>query len=456
MPGSDPVQFLPPVLGTVLALLCLVAAYRAGRRRRLIDHLPTSKTTGVFIGLVELKGTAESHEPLITYLAGGPCVYYTWTVDERWSRMVTETYTDSDGKTKTRTRHESGWKRVDDGGGMIPFRLFDDRGAVQVVPDGATIEPVVVFRETVGRSDPLYYGKGPAGAVSDSDGVRRFEEQAIPLHADIYVLGQARERTDVVAPEIAADPEAPMFLISTRTEQQVSSGHARGCWGWGIFGFVLAVAGWPVRDGMLGRALDQRWPVYLLPAAGYLAAVGLAWTWLAFNSLIDLRQRVRQAWAQVEVQLKRRHDLIPNLVQVVTTHRDYEQSLQTELAALRTQLQATPPGVAGPNPHALKQTVLAIAERYPELKTDGSFSRLQRHLIDTEERIALARGYFNDIATHWNTRLETVPDRFVAQLAAMRPQPLMEADAFERAPVPVTLGAGAVNPAGPAASVPES
>src|SRR5204863_1371187 len=125
---------------------------------------------------------------------------------------------------------------------------------------------------------------------------------------------------------------------------------------------------------------------------------------------------------------------------------DYEQRTQTELAALRTQLQATAPGVAGPDFRALKGTVIALAERYPELKADTTFAPLERNLIDTEQRIALARGYFNDIATHFNTRLETVPDRFVAGLAAMRQQALLKADDFERAAVKVNLDSAVPTP----------
>src|SRR3954468_2780499 len=97
----------PPFAGVLFAFFCLIGALRSGKRRRLIDNLPTCKTTGAFIGLVELKGTAETGEPLTSYLAEQPCVFYQWTVEEHWSRTVTETYTDSDGKSQTRTRHES-------------------------------------------------------------------------------------------------------------------------------------------------------------------------------------------------------------------------------------------------------------------------------------------------------------------------------------------------------------
>jgi hypothetical protein len=428
-----------PLIGLVLGLLCLMAGFGAGRRRRLVENLPTSKTTGVFIGLVELKGTAESARPLTSYLASQSCVCFQWHVDEHWSRTVTETYTDKDGKRQTRTRHESGWKRVADGGDIIPFLLKDDCGAVLVQPQGAKIEPLTMFEETCRRSDPLYYAKGPAHAVSDSDHRRRFVEEGIPLHAALYVMGQARERQDVVAPEIAADENAPLFLISTRTEEQVSSGMKWGERGWAFFGLLLTVGFFLWMDVQRGSKAGIHVTQLLLVVAGYLLLWAGAWVWMVFNSLVDLRQRVRQAWSLVDIQLKRRHDLIPNLVEVVKGYRSHEQETHTVLAALRTELAATPPGETGADYHAVSQTVRALSERYPELKASEAFLALQRTLAETEQRIALARGYFNNIATHYNTRLEIVPERYVASLVSMKPQVLMAANDFERQPVGVNL-----------------
>jgi hypothetical protein len=251
-----------PLLGALLAVVSLGLAFRNGRRRRLIDNLPTSKTSGVFIGFVELKGTAESAKPLTSYLAGRACVHYAWTVEEHWSRTVTETYTDSKGHTRTRTRHESGWTRVGDGGETISFYLQDDCGVILVRPDGAKIEPLTIFDETCGMGNPLYYGKGPSGAVANSDHRRRFVEVGIPLRAGLYVVGQSRERQDVVAPEIAANEHAPMFLISTRTEEQVSSGMKWGARGWTIFGFIASVGGVVWRDGAMSVDPQSRVGIY--------------------------------------------------------------------------------------------------------------------------------------------------------------------------------------------------
>ena len=160
---------------------------------------------------------------------------------------------------------------------------------------------------------------------------------------------------------------------------------------------------------------------------------------MAFNSLIGLRQRVRQAWSNVDVQLQRRNDLIPNLVATVQGLRDHERELQTELAHLRSQLTATAPGQPGPDPEGCLPHLRAVVERYPELKTNEAFLQLQQDLSETEQRIALAREYFNDIAAFYNARLEIIPDHYLATLARLRPQPFIAATNFERAPVEVNL-----------------
>jgi hypothetical protein len=437
--GSPLVVFGIPSLGALLALVCLLFALRAGKRRRLIENLPTSKTTGVFIGQVELKGTAETERPLISYLVERACVYYAWTVEEHWSRTVTETYTDSKGRTRTRTRRQSGWKTVADGGEQIVFYLRDDCGVMRVVPERAEIQPAEIMRVTCGRSDPLYYGKGPAYAVAHSDHRRRFTERAILLHAPLYVMGHAREREDIVAPEIAYDSDAPMYLISTKTEEAIVTGLTWRFRGLGILGLLLFVGGWLVRDLIQEVDPVSRIPMYAAFGGGYVLVWLIGWVWMVYNSMIGLRQRVRQAWSNIDVQLKRRADLIPSLVRAVEGLRDHERRVQAELAELRSQLRPTQPGDPGADPHGCAGLVRVVVERYPELQADEAFMNLQRNLVETEQRLALARGYFNEITTFYNTRLQVVPDRFISALAAMKPRPLISATNFERAEVKVDL-----------------
>lgn len=456
-------SIVPYIIAALLVLfwaLLLYASVRCGRRQRLIANLPTCRTTGVFIGLVELKGTAETNRPLRSHLAECECVHYRWSVAEHWSRTVTETYRDKDGNQRTRTRRESGWTTVGSGGEDIVFNLRDDAGEIQINPAGADILAECVFLQTCGRGDPLYYGKGPQHAVAHSDHRRRFSEQALRRHAPIYVVGPARERADVVAAEIRHDRDNEMFVISTRSEASVGRGYGWGFWGFGVcsvllatFGlWWLAVAGAHTADrayeagrlaDLAGRvARDAELQKLVLAAAAGVAGLCwlVAWAWMAFNSLIDLRQRVRQAWANIDVQLKRRADLLPNLVRVVTGCRDHEQRVQREVALLRTQAGATRPGEAGPDPAGCAPVLGAIVEAYPELRADEAFAGLRDELVATEQRIALAREYFNTIATAYNTRLAQVPDVLLASLGRLRPQPLLSAEGFERAPVSVSGG----------------
>ncbi len=422
-----------------IAVLALAAALNYRRKKHLVDDLPTSQAEGVFIGLVELEGTAETEQPLTSHLAEKPCVFYRWEVAEHWRKTETVTYRDKDGKTRTRTKTTSGWTTLARGEYRQPFYLQDASGIILVHPAGARIEPVELFSRRCRKTDPLYYGKGPAKGILHSTGERRFVEHGIPLHRPIYLVGQAKEREDLVAPMIAHDPQAPLFLISTRSAHQVSHGYGVAYWALAIAGLALLLGAhfmlWRDQQDWNALWLRHGWPWY----AGYLVVWLFGWLLTTYNSLIDLRQRVRRAWSTVEVQLKRRATLIPQIVSVLQALRDHERLLLTTLTQLRTQATATEPGLAGPDPAACRAPLRAVVENYPQLKSDQGFAQLQQELARTEERIALARAYFNEICTFYNTRLQIIPDALVAKLANCRPHPLIQAENFERATVSVKL-----------------
>lgn len=426
------------VLG-LAALVFLWLSLRLRRRERLIRDLPDSKVQGVFIGLVELKVTAESERPLTSFLAEQACVQYAYTVEEHWSRTLTEAYTDDKGVGRTRTRVEEGWTTVAKGGGAEPFYGRDDTGVILIRPEGARFEAVNFFERTASRAEPLYLAKGPPAGVPDSTGRRRFKEEWIPLHAPLFVMGQARERQDIVAPEIAASKDAPLFLISAKSKGRVESGYSLHSWLSWLAGLLAAAAagyvGRDIRHAGQGRV---PWAAASL-AAAYLAAWAAGWAWMAFNSLVGLRARVRQAWSLVDVELKRRHDLIPGLAAAVAALGAHESGVQTAVAALRAQLSATRPGEPGPDFAGVAKTLRAVAEKYPSLVAAEGFSRLQKQLVETEQRIALARAYYNDIATQLATRSAQIPDAWLAAAAGIRAEPLLASADFERAPVSVSL-----------------
>lgn len=419
-----------PWIGGLLALGCLLQAFKNFRRKSLSKALPTSRALAVFIGLVEMKGAAECQKPLRARLTDIQCIHHEWFIDEEYESEKT----DSKGDSTT----SRGWTNVDKGRSTIAFHVKDATGAILVLPQGAEVDAPVTLDRTCRSSDALYYGKGPRNEISDSTGRRRFREKAIRLHSQVYVVGKARERKDVVAAEIAEDERAPLFLISGRTEKAVQSSFGRYGISWTIFGLLLLLAGLALGDLMADRLYKRESWYY--PAWGggtYGGAWIAAWVWNVFNDLIGLRNRVREGWVLIDIQLKRRHDLIPNLVRIVGALRDHERTVQEQLAALRGQAGATMPGRAGPDPLALRPALAVVQEKYPVLKAMPAFQKLQQQLIETEERIALARDYYNNIATHFNTRIEQAPDNIVSMLTLTRRFPLITAQDFERASIKV-------------------
>ena len=426
----------------ILMTVLLWISLRIRRRERLVRDLPDSKVQGVFIGLVELNVTAESEKPLTGFLSGQPCVHYSYRIDEEWSHPETETYTDDKGQPQTRQKIVTEWKTIATGGGAEPFYGKDDTGVILVRPDGAKFEALTLFEQTVARDHPLYHTKATGIALPGSTGRRRFVEQGIPLHAPVFLVGHAREREDVVAPEIAESKGSGMFLISAQSKKGVELIY--GVYSWlALFGGLAAC----VMAGFLAnKAFHRTWP----PAAGvagmvllYLGMWGMGWALMVFNSLVGLRSRVRQGWSVIEVELKRRSDLIPSLATAVSGLSGHEAGVQTAVAELRAQAAAT--GAAQIS--ALSGAVRAVAEKYPSLVAQEGFSRLQKQLAETEQRIALARTYYNDIATLYTTRLGQVPDAWLASAGGFRAEPLLQAAGFERAPVVVNLATSSA-PAG--------
>ena len=419
------------IIAGLAALVLLILAFRSYRHKRLIDDTPTSKTRGVFIGMSELKGTAESETPLQSYLTGIKCVYYKWQVEEKWSRWVRD--------AKGHSRHESGWRTVAHGTELNPFYLKDDTGIIQVNPEGASVTGNRVFDRTCVRSDPLYFGKGPSVEIANSDHRRRFQETVLPLHVPLYVMGQAKEREDLVAARIVRDKSAPLFVISTRSEKQISGRFGVFFWLWFTLGLLVAGGGTYAQAILSTGVPGVSWQPAISAVIVYLFIAGLGWLWTVYNSLIGLRQRVKQAWSQVDVQLKRRHDLIPNIVNTVEGYSFHEKETQILITELRRQMVATAPGESGPDYRGLLPLLQAVIETYPELKSNTLFTGLQQSLTDTEQRIALARDYFNNVTTYYNNRLEIVPDKFVAWMARLQPKLLLTAADFARAPVSVKL-----------------
>ncbi len=178
-------------------------------------------------------------------------------------------------------------------------------------------------------------------------------------------------------------------------------------------------------------------------ALALVAVVVGAGIWL-YNSLVGLRNQVRSAWAQIDVQLKRRHDLVPNLVAAVEGYLRHERELFERIAAARTRaLAATGAGAIGAAEGALSQAVgglLAVMERYPDLKANQNVLALQEELVTTENRIGFARQLYNDLAARFNTRQQIFPANLVAGALGFQPAEFFQADATERQLTKIAFG----------------
>ncbi|MDH7601803.1 MAG: LemA family protein [Armatimonadota bacterium] len=171
------------------------------------------------------------------------------------------------------------------------------------------------------------------------------------------------------------------------------------------------------------------------------AAVGYAV--VTYNSLIALRNRARDAWSDIDVQLKRRHDLIPNLVAVVQGYATHEKTVFEDVARLRAKAMELQSGVQRADAEDQLSTVIkslfAVAESYPELKADKNFRQLQSELAEVEDHIQYARRYYNAVVRDLNTKCETFPSGLIASLFGIGKLPYFQADEESRQPVRVDL-----------------
>ena len=154
-----------------------------------------------------------------------------------------------------------------------------------------------------------------------------------------------------------------------------------------------------------------------------------------YNSLVTLRQRVRNSWSQIDVQLQRRFDLIPNLVESVKGYMKHESEVLEKVTALRTSwANANTVHEKAELDNQLSgalKTIMAVSENYPDLKANQNFSELQEELRATENKISASRQFYNDTVTRYNTKLEVVPSNIIAGMFGFKPEELFKVDTEE-------------------------
>ena len=168
-----------------------------------------------------------------------------------------------------------------------------------------------------------------------------------------------------------------------------------------------------------------------------IGIIGLIILWIivVYNGLITLHNRVKEAWSDISVQLKRRYDLIPNLIETVKGYSKFEKSVLTDVTKARTEAmnaQGVEDKAKGENmlTDALK-SLFAVAESYPDLKASANFLDLQDELSDTENKIEASRRFYNGQVRDFNTKLETFPTNTIGRQLKFESQPFFEIEGEE-------------------------
>ena len=168
-----------------------------------------------------------------------------------------------------------------------------------------------------------------------------------------------------------------------------------------------------------------------------VAAVLTLWVIGIFNALIKLRNRTKEAWADIDVQLKRRYNLIPNLVETVKGYASHEKGVFENVSEARSKaMGAQSPKEKGEAENALTgtlKTLFAVSESYPELKASANFVELQRELRDTEDKVQASRRFYNSNVRDLNIKIESFPNSMIAKLFNFKQMELFElTEAAER------------------------
>ena len=175
----------------------------------------------------------------------------------------------------------------------------------------------------------------------------------------------------------------------------------------------------------------------ILIAVGALVVLGLLWAIAVYNSLVRKRNRVQNGWHQIDVQLKRRTDLIPNLVETVKGYASHEKEVFQKVTEARAAvMSAQGPAEAARADNMLTQTLkslFAVVENYPTLKANEGFLKLQEELTATENKISFSRQFYNDVVMDFNNRIQMFPSSIVAGMFGFRAAEFYSAPDADRA-----------------------
>lgn len=404
---TDEIWYRTILYGVLAGLLYLIVGQSKKyiNRRRLIENVLTSKTNQVFVGLVEVKGTAESEKPLISELSKTHCVQYYFEVEEEFCDIRVREERDENGNIRTRIEKYYEWRTIKSGGDSIPFYIKDDSGILKVDPEGAKLEPVTMYQKGSWSGHNRYDFDGNDRYDFDGNdrysvcptGRRRYTETGIPLHRSIYVIGQSRLRHDLPEPEISHDQGAPIFLISTRSEDEIQGSQSTIFVIWTFVGSILAICapilieseiisgiGFPVEASSLTLLTYS----LLLVSRCFLSKT---------NRLQWIKTQINNAELNVEFYLKKRNKVIQDLLLILRGLQSTELKIAIQIDHFQNQSNASIFESSESNAMSSSVHLTAVGESYPEIKNDNSFMQCRQQILYYEALIALGLDYYNNL-----------------------------------------------------------
>lgn len=425
LPKVDDPSTLVVACAGVLALVHF--AFRSLRRRQRLVGIPTSAAGSVHIGLNRVRGVARPiGGALVSPVTGSECAAWTYDVEEEWRH-----------DSVVRWRRRRRWRSIVSERDQVDLDLVDESGSIVVRVEGASVVGQRTHRSSVLASDPAYFEVARVRPVAGATGRRRVTETVIALEHPTTVVGTARLQAAVPLPEIGWDDQDRMLLVSSvdvgehaRRHLLVACGMLLGA------AAVLALAPVAIRQDeteYVDAVRESGWWVPILLCAAVLL---VATYWLAHvqHSLVDMRQRVARAWSLVAVEVARRHALLPELAEVASASARHERVVLAAVAAARS-LTHQPPSTGDVATMAQTHRIdtaevdrlVALAEQNPELHAGEAFLVVQAAVIDAENRLALARAFYNDSVTLYTDRRTMIPASLVAGVLGFGPADLYPA-----------------------------
>lgn len=367
------------VSGFVLAVVFIWFGIRQVKLKRYIENLATSDVSGVAYGVTEVKGKLvlkDEETALRSPLTDSECAWYYYLVEERRGS----------GKNAK-------WVTIKEVTESKVFYCKDHTGEIQINADKAE---VISDHYNVKRTGSLKY-----------------TEKALNLNDELYVIGYANLGEHLSEKlQVSYNNERDPFIISNKTEKQVMTGKARK----GIFNLNLAFSSALLTALLLfGMSGDFAPTDFLLSALMAPVFMMIIMMVLHYNDIVFLRQRVERNASNIQVSLKKRYNLIPNIEDIVKGYTRHESLLLNNIAEYRSEFQHATKNAEGIEELIKKQVKLKIninnlREDYPELKSNELVNKMMDILSALEDELMYMRSGYNDAVEVYNTRIRSVPD----------------------------------------------